>query len=253
MVKQQPYGDLLARLDNGRLPQHIGIIMDGNGRWAAARNAVRTSGHKEGAEALRRAVEICREIRIPALTVFAFSTENWRRPQTEVDFLMRLLSQYLRQELPLLQKQQIRLHGLGDWTVLPAAIRKLYAEAKEATASHGEMTLNLAVNYGARQEIVRAARQLATGAQSGALQPLDIDEALFSAYLDTANQPELDLLIRPAGDQRLSNFLLWQAAYAELYFTPRLWPDFSKRDMLEAIIDFQGRKRRFGGIEEGKA
>jgi undecaprenyl diphosphate synthase len=249
MSKQQPYDDLLARLDNGRLPRHIGVIMDGNGRWAAARGNTRALGHKEGAEALRRAVEICREIHIPALTVFAFSNENWRRPPPEVDLLMRHLSQYLRQELPLLQEQRIRLNGLGDWSVLPAAIRRLYDEVRLATAAHTEMTLNLAVNYGARQEIVRAARALAVKAQSGLLAPSGIDEELFAAHLDTARQPELDLLIRPAGEQRLSNFLLWQAAYAELYFTPRLWPDFSKRDMLEAILDFQGRERRFGNIE----
>jgi undecaprenyl diphosphate synthase len=248
MTKQQPYGDLLARLDAGRLPRHIGVIMDGNGRWAAARGELRTFGHKAGAEALRRAVEICREIHIPVLTVFAFSTENWRRPSTEVDFLMRLLSQYLRQELPLLQEQGIYLHGLGDWGALPAAIRQLYAEVKQATADNKEMTLNLAVNYGARQEIVRAAQTLALEVQAGALLPQEIDDGIFASRLDTAGQPELDLLIRPAGEQRLSNFLLWQAAYAELYFTPRLWPDFSKRDMLEAILDFQGRERRFGGV-----
>ena len=248
MTKQQPYDDLLARLDTGRLPRHIGIIMDGNGRWAAARGEMRTFGHKAGAEALRRAVEICREVHIPALTVFAFSTENWRRPATEVDFLMRLLSQYLRSELPLLQEQGIRLQGLGDWEALPAAIRSLYAEVQEATAANREMTLNLAVNYGARQEIARAARVLALEALAGALLPQQIDEEAIASRLDTAGQPELDLLIRPAGEQRLSNFLLWQAAYAELYFTPRLWPDFTKRDMLEAILDFQGRQRRFGGI-----
>ena len=248
MSEQQPYGDLLTQLDSGHLPRHIGVIMDGNGRWAAAGGRARTFGHKAGAEALRRAVEICREIHIPVLTVFAFSTENWRRPQAEVDFLMRLLSQYLKQELPLLQEQQIRLHGLGDWSVLPGAIRKLYEDVKTATAGNKKMTLNLAVNYGARQEITRAARELAEGALSGALLPQNIDEDKFAACLDTAGQPELDLLIRPAGELRLSNFLLWQAAYAELYFTSRLWPEFSKSDMLEAILDYQGRERRFGGI-----
>ena len=249
MTREHPYDDLLARLDNKSLPRHIGVIMDGNGRWATARSQVRAFGHKTGAEALRRAVEICREIHIPALTVFAFSTENWRRPPAEVDFLMSLLSQYLSQELPLLQEQQIRLAGLGDWSVLPAPIRKLYDKVKTATADNREMTLNLAVNYGARQEIAQAARKLAEEALSGALLPKDIDEDMLAARLDTAGQPELDLLIRPAGEQRLSNFLLWQAAYAELYFTPRLWPEFSKRDMLSAILDYQGRERRFGGIK----
>ena len=248
MSKNQPYDDLLARLNSECLPQHIGVIMDGNGRWAAARGQTRAFGHKAGAEALRRAVEICREIHIPALTVFAFSTENWRRPSAEVDFLMSLLRQYLRQELPLLQEQCIRLNGLGDWSVLPAPIRKLYDEVSVATANNKEMTLNLAVNYGARQEIARAARKLAADAIDGAVMPQDIDEDMLAAHLDTADQPELDLLIRPAGEQRLSNFLLWQAAYAELYFIPQLWPDFSKRDMLMAILDYQGRERRFGGI-----
>ena len=249
MVKQQPYDDLLAQLDNSCLPQHIGVIMDGNGRWAANVGQQRTFGHKAGAEALRRAVEICREIHIPVLTVFAFSTENWRRPEKEVDFLMRLLIQYLRQELPLLQEQQIRLNGLGDWSILPVSIRKLYAKAKEATAANAQMTLNLAVNYGARQEITHAAQQLASAAQAGDLLPLEINEDVFAAQLYTAGQPELDLLIRPAGERRLSNFLLWQAAYAELYFTPQLWPEFSKRDMLTAILDYQGRERRFGKID----
>ena len=247
MPKQQPYDDLLACLDAGRLPRHIGIIMDGNGRWAASRGEIRAFGHKAGAEALRRTAEICREIHIPVLTVFAFSTENWRRPQAEVDFLMHLLRQYLSQELPLLQKQQIRLNGLGDWSILPETVRLLYAKVKEATAANMEMTLNLAVNYGARQEIARAAQKLAFIVQAGALLPQEIDEELFAARLDTAGLPELDLLIRPAGELRLSNFLLWQAAYAELYFTPQLWPEFSKRDLLEAVVNFQGRQRRYGG------
>jgi len=248
MSKQQLYDDLLARLDSNRLPRHIGVIMDGNGRWAKARGQARTFGHKAGAEALRRTVEICRELNIAVLSVFAFSTENWRRPQTEIDFLMRMLAQYLRQELPLLQEQQIRLHGLGDWSALPQAIQDLYREVTAATAQNRGMTLNLAVNYGARQEIMRAARSLAAAAQSGALLPRDIDEAAFTAQLYTAGQPELDLLIRPSGEQRLSNFLLWQAAYAELWFSHKLWPEFDKRDMLTAILDYQNRERRFGGI-----
>ena len=248
MSKQQHYDDLLARLNMERLPRHIGVIMDGNGRWAIARGQARNFGHKAGAEALRRTVEICRELNIAVLSMFAFSTENWRRPQTEIDFLMRMLAQYLRQELPLLQEQQIRLHGLGDWSVLPPAICELYDEAREATAANKMMTLNLAVNYGARQEIIRATRSLAALTQSGALSPPDIDETAFAQHLYTAGQPELDLLIRPSGEQRVSNFLLWQAAYAELWFTQKLWPEFDKRDMLTAILDYQGRKRRFGGI-----
>ncbi|MCL1816568.1 MAG: isoprenyl transferase [Clostridiales bacterium] len=250
MARQEHYDDLLARLDVSRLPQHIGVIMDGNGRWARSRGQARTFGHKEGAKALRRAVEIVREIHIPVLTVFAFSTENWRRPETEVDFLMRLLSQYLRQELPLLQEQQIRLHGLGDWSILPIAIRELYAKVTAATAANKEMTLNLAVNYGARQELVQAARSLAHSVKEGEISTNEIDEEMFAARLDTGGQPELDLLIRPAGELRLSNFLLWQAAYAELYFTPQLWPEFSKRHMLEAIVDFQNRERRFGRTKD---
>lgn len=246
--QQQTYDDLVARLDMGRLPQHIGVIMDGNGRWAKAQGRTRTFGHKAGAEALRSTVEICRELGIEVLSVFAFSTENWRRPQTEVDFLMRMLAEYLRQELPLLQKQQIRLQGLGDWSVLPEAIRELYAEVNAATAQNQAMTLNLAVNYGAQQEIVRAARHLAEEAAGGRLEPSAIDEQRFAASLYTAGQPELDLLIRPSGEQRLSNFLLWQAAYAELWFSHKLWPDFDKRDMLTAILDYQSRERRFGGI-----
>lgn len=248
MTKDQAYDDLLARLDRNSMPKHIGIIMDGNGRWAKQQGKPRSYGHKVGVEALRRVTEICRTIGITSLTVYAFSTENWRRPVTEVNFLMELLGHYLKAELPLLQEQQIRLLGIGDWSALPAPIQKAYAEVAEATAGNQMMALNLAVNYGGRQEIVRVAQKLAQDVATGAVQPQDIDLECFGAALDTAGQPELDLLIRPAGEMRLSNFLLWQAAYAELWYTVTLWPDFGKRDLLNAVLDFQSRVRRFGGL-----
>ena len=248
MAKQEQYQDLLAQLQPGRLPRHIGIIMDGNGRWAKDHGQPRAFGHKAGAEALRRVTEICRELEIPALTVYAFSTENWQRPKAEIDFLMQLLQQYLKQELPLLMKQEVRLFGLGDWQALPTSVQKLYHQVANQTAANSKLTLNLAVNYGSQQEIVRAVQKLARQVAAGDLQPKQIDIAAIDAALDTAGQPELDLIIRPAGEHRLSNFLLWQAAYAELYFTDKYWPDFGKRDLLTAIIDFQNRERRFGGL-----
>jgi undecaprenyl diphosphate synthase len=250
MAKAEQLDDLLAQLDRQKLPAHIAIIMDGNGRWAARRHLPRSAGHKAGMEALRRNVELCREIGVPILSVYAFSTENWRRPAEEVGFLMRLFIQYLEAEVALMNEQGIRLGFLGTKDALPAAVRQALEQAQAATSQNRQMLLNIAVNYGGRDELVRAARELAAQVAAGKLRPDEIDERLISAALDTAGQADPDLMIRPSGEQRLSNFLLWQGAYSELYFSERLWPDFNKRDLLAAILDYQGRSRRFGRTEQ---
>ncbi len=245
-MKDTDYRDLLAQLDFSRLPKHIGIIMDGNGRWAARRYLPRSAGHKAGAEAMRRSVELCRELNIPILTVYAFSTENWCRPADEVGFLMDLLIQYLHSEVKLMNEQGIRLGLLGDRSGLPPAVNKAFDQALAATAQNQKMLLNLAVNYGGRDELTRAIRTLATEVKQGKLEPEAITEALIAEKLDTAGEADPDLIIRPSGELRTSNFLIYQAAYSELWFCDRYWPDFSKRDLLTAILDYQRRDRRFG-------
>ena len=250
MSQAEQYQDLLAKIDSSKMPAHIAIIMDGNGRWASARNLPRTAGHKAGAEALRRTVEICREIELPVLSVYAFSTENWLRPMEEVRFLMRLFIEYLHNEVALMNRQNIRLGFLGDRTGLPDPVRKALAEAQAATATNDKMLLNIAVNYGGRDELVRAIRKISSMIDKDKLSSTDIDEQLVADCLDTSGKPDPDLIIRPSGESRISNFLLWQSAYAELYFTKTLWPDFTKRDLLTALLDYQGRKRRFGKTQE---
>ncbi len=250
MGQQEQYQDLLIQVDQEKLPRHIAIIMDGNGRWASKRHLPRTAGHKAGAEALRRTVEICREIAIPILSVYAFSTENWQRPAEEVRFLMHLFIDYLEKETKLMNEQNIRLGFLGDKQGLPDKVRAALEQAQQATAANQQMLLNIAVNYGGRDELLRAVKAIAYDVQDGALDITAIDEQAFSAYLDTAGEFDPDLMIRPSGEQRISNFLLWQGAYEELYFTDKLWPDFSKRDLLEAIIAYQNRNRRFGKTQE---
>ena len=247
-MKEQ-YTDLLTQLDKARLPKHIAIIMDGNGRWAAARHLPRSSGHKAGAESLRAATELCREIGIQVLSVYAFSTENWRRPAEEVGFLMGLLIEYLHNEVALMNRQEIRLGFLGDKRGLPNRVREALDAALASTAQNQKMTLNLAINYGGRDELCRAVRTLVQDVQAGQVRLEQIDESLLSAYLDTAGCPDPDLLIRPSGELRTSNFLLYQCAYSEFWFSEKLWPDFGKRDLLQAILDYQRRERRFGKVK----
>lgn len=248
-MKEERYDDLLAQLDPARLPRHIAVIMDGNGRWAAKRRLPRSAGHRAGAEALRRATELCRELEVSCLTVYAFSTENWSRPTDEVGFLMRLLVEYLKSEVALMNEQDIRLGFLGQRGALPAEARRALDEALAATARNTKMRLNLAINYGGRDELTRAVQGIAADIAAGRLAPDAVDAALIGGRLDTAGQPDPDLLIRPSGELRISNFLLWQAAYSELYFCDQLWPDFGKRDLLAAILDYQKRDRRFGGVK----
>ncbi|MGE4280627.1 MAG: isoprenyl transferase [Magnetospirillum sp.] len=227
-------------------PVHVAIIMDGNGRWAKARGLPRTAGHKRGAEAVRRTVEAAREMGISYLTLYAFSSENWKRPAGEVTDLMGLLRLYLRNEVSNLHKNGIRLRIIGDRSRLSADINALIDESEAKTAANTALTLVLALSYGGRQEIVCAARRLAEQAAAGTLKPADIDEAVFGASLFTADIPDPDLLIRTSGEQRISNFLLWQAAYAEFVFTDVLWPDFGREHLEESVRAFHGRDRRYG-------
>jgi undecaprenyl diphosphate synthase len=245
---------LAESIDPARLPAHIAIIMDGNGRWANQRRLPRAAGHRAGIEPVRAAVETCARAGIRCLTLYAFSVENWKRPRAEVETLWRLLRHYLRQELPQLLENNIRFQAIGRIDGLPPQIQRELAAAVAATAHNGGMTLNVAINYGGRSEIVDAVNLLIKEARdSGRCAALEIDEAAIASRLYTAGQPEPDLLIRTSGEMRISNFLLWQIAYAELYVTSTLWPDFNRTELLEAIADYQKRERRFGGIQRAPA
>ncbi|HIY50829.1 MAG TPA: isoprenyl transferase [Candidatus Olsenella avicola] len=238
----------LEDVDLGRLPRHVSIIMDGNGRWAQARGLDRSRGHVAGVDALREAVTTSVRLGLDALSVYAFSTENWRRPRREVDLLMHLFATTLVKELPLFHQENVRLRFLGDLTALPEATYRVFKQGLDETADHTGMTFALAVNYGSRAEIARAAREIALDVASGALSPEDVDEDSVSSRLYTAGLPDPDLLIRTSGEMRLSNYLLWQLAYTEFYVTDTYWPDFSRWDFLRAVSAYQGRSRRFGGV-----
>lgn len=233
-----------------RLPQHVAVIMDGNGRWAKARGLPRTAGHKKGADALHTILNACRDSGVRYLTIYAFSSENWRRPAEEINDLMQLLRHYLEKELATLHENNIRLRFIGDMTQLQPDIRKQMDDALTLTARNTSFNLTIALSYGSRQEITRAMRTLAAQIASGDLTPEAITEDRISATLDTAGLPEPDLLIRTGGEQRLSNFLLWQAAYTEFYFTSILWPDFGAEEFDRALHEFARRNRRFGTTGE---
>ena len=237
---------LLERVDPKKLPRHIAIIMDGNGRWAKKKFLNRIKGHEKGIDAVRDVVEACREIGIQYLTLYAFSVENWRRPASEVNALMQLLRNYLIKERDNLLKNEIRLMAIGDLDRLPENVQKTLFQVIEDTRRCGKMTLILALSYGARWEIVRAALRIAHDLNSGKIKEEEVTPETFSRYLTTAPFPDPDLLIRTSGELRLSNFLLWQLAYTELYITPTLWPDFTREDLVQAIQDYQKRERRFG-------
>jgi undecaprenyl diphosphate synthase len=230
-----------------QIPRHVAIIMDGNGRWAKARGLPRAAGHRQGAEAARKVIRAAGEAGVQCLTLYAFSSENWRRPETEISDLMGLLRFYIGAELNSLHKEGIRLIILGDHKAFPDDVAKLVDGAVARTAANTRMTLAIALNYGARAELVNAARRLAERAAAGEIAAADIDDAAIEAELDTAGLPPLDLVIRTSGEHRLSNFLLWQAAYAELLFVDRLWPEFDGDALREALSDYAGRERRFGG------
>ena len=237
-------------IDTNKLPRHIAVIMDGNGRWAKTHGKPRVFGHKNGVNAVREVTEACAELGIEYLTLYAFSTENWSRPAIEVNALMALLVEAVRNELKTLNKNNIRLQAIGDLSKLPAMSRKALIEGIEATSGNTRMTVILALNYSSRWEIVQACKQIGEAIQKNELLPSDIDEKLFSQFLSTKDLPDPELLIRTSGEQRISNYLLWQIAYAELYFTDVFWPDFKKKDLYDAILDFQKRERRFGKTSE---
>jgi undecaprenyl diphosphate synthase len=226
----------------------VAVIMDGNGRWAKSRGLPRVMGHRAGVEALKSTLRLCSDWGIKALTAYAFSTENWSRPGDEVNFLMTLFERVLQKELRALEEEQVRIRFLGDLEGLPEKLQNLIADATERTASNGGIHFNVCTNYGGRRELVRAAQRLAQRAASGELAPLEIDENSIAAELFTAGEQDPDLLIRTSGEHRISNFLLWQLAYAEIHVTEVFWPDFGPEALTSALLDYQSRQRRFGGL-----
>ena len=242
--------DLKSKINLEKLPKHIAVIMDGNGRWAKKHGKPRVFGHRNGVKAVRETTEAAAELGVEYMTLYAFSTENWNRPKLEVNALMALLVETIHREVSTLNKNNIRLQAIGDLERLPPKSYKALLKGIESTKNNTRMTLVLALNYSAKWEIMEAVKSLATKTASQQLSPEDIDEAAFEKELSTAGFPDPELLIRTSGENRISNFLLWQIAYAELYFTPVLWPEFRKEHLYEAIIDFQNRERRFGKISE---
>ncbi len=235
-------------VDYSRLPEHIAIIMDGNGRWARSRGLPRTAGHAAGAETFRTIATYCREIGIRYLTVYAFSTENWKRPAEEVSAIMGLLKKYLMEAIRDMEKEKVRFVFFGDLSPLPAELRELAEKTQERSAVYTRCQVNICLNYGGRDEILRAAKAFAARCAAGEKAPETLTEADFSGYLWSAGVPDPDLVIRPSGEERISNFLLWQSAYAEYYFTDVCWPDFGKEELRKALAAYQGRSRRFGGV-----
>ncbi|HXN45321.1 MAG TPA: isoprenyl transferase [Bryobacteraceae bacterium] len=251
MTPDDPAWELARSLDAARLPKHVAIIMDGNGRWARKRNLPRAAGHRAGVEPVRVTVETCARIGVEVLTLYAFSLENWKRPRTEVDMLWRLLRIYIRKELPSLMRNGVRLRAIGRLEALPAAARQELLAAIDATSRNRRLLVNLAINYGGRAEVADAVNAILAGARArGTVDRLHVDERMIAAHLYTAGLPDPDLLIRTSGEMRISNFLLWQIAYSELYVTETLWPDFSRAELLRAIVNYQARDRRFGGLSE---
>lgn len=240
------------KIDLENIPQHVAIIMDGNGRWAKKKGMLRTFGHKNAIKAVRSAMEACDELGIPYLTLYAFSSENWSRPIEEVNFLMNLLVRSLRKELDAFQKNNIRLRTIGEIDKLPPNVQNELNEVKELTKNNTKGTLIVALSYGSKDEIVHAVKQIASDVKENQLKIEDINIDKFKSYLFTADVPDVDLMIRTSGESRISNFMLWQIAYAELYFTQVLWPDFRKKDFFDAIVDYQGRDRRFGNVLENQ-
>ena len=248
MLKNANDPAIFDKINLQSIPRHIAIIMDGNGRWAQRNRLPRTAGHKRGVEAIRDVIKTASDIKLEVITFYAFSTENWKRPTEEISFLMSLLIEYLRKELDELHEQQVVIRTIGDLTPFPDQVKAEIHKAMEKTKANTGIIMNLALNYGSRNELVRSVKEIVHHA--GMQFPTDetIDETFIEKFLDTAGLPDPDLLIRTSGEKRISNFLLWQAAYAELYFTDTLWPDFSGEDLLKAIHDYQMRNRRFGGL-----
>ncbi|MAO07385.1 MAG: di-trans,poly-cis-decaprenylcistransferase [Alteromonas sp.] len=242
--------ELKDQIELSKLPKHIAIIMDGNGRWAKKQGYFRSFGHENGTKAVRDIVEACAELPVPYLTLFAFSTENWNRPKIEVNTLMKLLVSSLKKEIKTLQENNIKLNAIGDLEALPKKAYDELEDVLEKTKNNSRMTLTLALSYGSREEITKTIKEISLKVKNNLISPQDIDESVINNHLYTRDLPDVDLLIRTSGEQRISNFLLWQIAYAELYFTEILWPDYRKKDLFEAILNYQNRERRFGKTSE---
>ena len=241
---------LLSKIDNQRLPKHIAIIMDGNGRWAKQKGLIRAVGHENGTKAVRNTVEACAELGIANLTLYAFSTENWRRPKLEVQTLMKLLIKSLKKEIKTLMNNNIKLCAIGNLSALPHKVYNELSEVIDKTKGNSRMTLTLALSYGSREELLTAFKSIVNEVNDKKISLEKIDESILNKHLYTHFLPDVDLLIRTSGEKRISNFLLWQIAYAELYFTEVLWPDFSKEELYKALINYQNRERRFGKTSE---
>ncbi len=244
-------GGNLPQVDLTRLPRHIAIIMDGNGRWAKKRGLPRTAGHAAGAETFRAIATYCKEIGLSYLTVYAFSTENWKRPAQEVSSIMGLLKKYLLEAIAQMERDRVKLCFFGDLSPLPQELRELCERTREISRHYEGVQVNICLNYGGRYELLRAARAFAGDCLRGKARPEDLTEEAFSSYLFSSGVPDPDLIIRPSGEVRISNFLLWQSAYAEYYFTDVLWPDFDKAELCRALAVYQRRSRRFGGVDNG--
>ena len=243
--------ELLSKVDSDLLPKHVAIIMDGNGRWAEARSLPRIAGHREGIKSLRECITLCLELGVQALTIYAFSQENWNRPAAEISSLMGLLEHYLSTERTKLIEQGVRFRTIGRIESLPASALQWVRAAEQETAHLDKLNLTVALSYGGRAEIVDAVRGIVRDVLEGRVHRTDIDESMFAQFLYTSDQSDPDLLIRTSGETRISNFLLWQLAYTELYFTPTLWPDFRRREFLLALLEYQRRERRFGRVFSG--
>ncbi|WP_396167818.1 isoprenyl transferase [Flavobacterium sp.] len=242
--------NLLDEIDITRLPNHLAIIMDGNGRWAKKQGLLRAFGHERGSKSVKDNIKTCADLGIEYLTLYAFSTENWNRPRIEVETLMKLLIKSLRKELKTLQENNVKMNAIGNLEKLPKSAQDELFDVMEKTKHNTKMTLTLALSYGAREEIVNAVRNISNKVKNNIISIDDIDDSIINEHLYTRNLPDVDLLIRTSGEHRISNFLLWQIAYAELYFTDVLWPDFKEKDLYEAIISYQKRERRFGKTSE---
>jgi len=241
---------LEEQIDKSRLPQHLAVIMDGNGRWAKKKGLFRTIGHENGSKAVKEIVEACAKLSIPYLTLYAFSTENWNRPKLEVETLMKLLVSSLKKEIKTLAENDIRLNAIGKLDALPKKVHTELLDVMEKTKSNSKMTLTLALSYGSREEIIKTIKEISLKVKNNLISPSNIDESVINNHLYTRDLPDVDLLIRTSGEFRISNFLLWQIAYAELYFTETLWPDYRKDHLFEAILNYQNRERRFGKTSE---
>lgn len=242
--------ELVQQINTSTLPKHLAIIMDGNGRWAKQKGLIRALGHEGGTKSVKVTVETCAKLGIENLTLYAFSTENWNRPKLEVETLMKLLISSLKKEIKTLQANNIKLNAIGNLTNLPLKVQKELQEVIDKTSENTRMTLTLALSYGAREELIQAVKKISNKVKNNIISEEAIDESIINQHLYTHNLPDVDLVIRTSGEHRISNFLLWQIAYAEFYFTEVLWPDFTEKDLYEAIISYQKRERRFGKTSE---